>query len=73
MRSRSFLLILLSGFSSLCSHAQEPPVAPVVEHHETRYGAVVSDDYFWLRDKSNPQVIPTLTAENAYTDAMTET
>ncbi len=71
MRSRSFLSILFSGFSSLSSHAQEPPVAPVVKHQETRYGAVVSDEYFWLRDKSNPQVTSYLTAENAYTEAMT--
>ena len=28
------------------------------------------DDYFWLREKSNPQVIAHLEAENAYADAM---
>ncbi len=29
------------------------------------------DRYEWLRDKSNPEVIDYLNAENAYTDAMT--
>lgn len=28
------------------------------------------DDYFWLREKSNPQVIAHLEAENVYADAM---
>src|SRR5437588_415534 len=50
--------------------AQTPPVAPVIEHHETRHGTTVSDNYFWLREKSNPQVIKYLEAENAYTEAM---
>ena len=52
--------------------AQTPPVAPVIEHHETRHGTTVSDNYFWLREKSNPQVIKYLEAENAYTEAMTK-
>ncbi len=30
------------------------------------------DNYFWLRDKSNPAVIEYLKAENAYTDALTK-
>ena len=30
------------------------------------------DNYFWLRDKSNPAVIEYLKAENAYTDSLTK-
>ncbi|MEK6282279.1 MAG: S9 family peptidase [Acidobacteriota bacterium] len=30
----------------------------------------VNDDYFWLREKSNPEVIAHLEAENAHTDAV---
>jgi oligopeptidase B len=48
-----------------------PPVAPRVERHEVRHGETVSDDYFWLREKSNPKVTEYLKAENAYTEAMT--
>ena len=33
-----------------------PPVAPQVPHQETRHGATVTDNYFWLREKSNPEV-----------------
>jgi oligopeptidase B len=49
-----------------------PPVANRIEHREERHGATVIDNYFWLRDKSNPAVIEYLKAENAYTDALTK-
>jgi len=49
-----------------------PPVAKRVEHRETRHGEMVIDDYHWLREKSNPEVIAYLEAENAYTEALTK-
>jgi oligopeptidase B len=48
------------------------PVAKRIEHREVRHGATVIDDYYWLRDKSNPEVIKYLEAENAYTKEMTK-
>jgi oligopeptidase B len=51
---------------------QTPPSAPRVQHQEVRHGATVTDDYFWLREKSNPKVKEYLEAENAYTAAMTK-
>ncbi|MFQ5876374.1 MAG: S9 family peptidase [Acidobacteriota bacterium] len=45
----------------------EPPVAERVPHVETRHGERVRDDYFWLRDRSNPEVERYLKAENEYT------
>ena len=32
------------------------------------HGDTLKDDYFWLREKSNPEVIEYLEAENAYTE-----
>jgi oligopeptidase B len=32
------------------------------------HGYALKDDYFWLRDKSNPDVLKYLEAENAYTE-----
>src|SRR5512140_776511 len=64
-------LILLGLFSDMLVTAQTPPTAPRVEHREARHGATVMDDYFWLREKSNPAVTQYLEAENAYTAAMT--
>jgi oligopeptidase B len=48
-----------------------PPVAKQVEHISVWHGEKVNDPFFWLREKSNPEVIKYLEAENAYTEAMT--
>jgi oligopeptidase B len=70
--------LMLTGFLSVVplplagQTPAQPPVAPVIPHHETRFGTTVTDNYFWLRDKSNPEVIKYLEAENAYTAAMTQ-
>ena len=52
--------------------APTPPAAKRIDHREVRHGATVVDPYYWLRDKSNPEVIQYLEAENAYTSAMTK-
>jgi oligopeptidase B len=49
----------------------DPPAAKRLDHREVRHGATVVDPYYWLRDKSNPEVIRYLEAENAYTAALT--
>jgi len=49
------------------------PTAPVArkEHKEIAlHGVVLSDDYAWLREKENPDVIAYLKAENAYAEAV---
>ena len=38
---------------------------------DTLFGDVRIDDYRWMRDRENPEVIAYLEAENAYTEAMT--
>jgi len=50
--------------------APQPPVAKrhMVEH--VIHGERRTDDYAWLREKKNPEVIACLEAENAYTDAV---
>ena len=47
-----------------------PPVAKKVPHVTEVNGHKMVDDYFWLRDKPNPDVRAYLEAENAYTDAV---
>jgi oligopeptidase B len=71
----SLISFMLSGWFfaiSLAGQTPQPPLAPVIEHREMRYGTTVVDNYFWLRDKSNPEVIKYLQQENAYTEAMTK-
>ncbi|MDG3011558.1 S9 family peptidase [Rhodococcus sp. D2-41] len=48
-----------------------PPVAKRAPVHRTHHDDVFVDDYEWLRDKSDPEVLAYLEAENAYTEART--
>jgi oligopeptidase B len=47
-----------------------PPVATKIPKIRELHGDRFEDDYYWLRDKSNPEVTKYLQAENAYTDAV---
>jgi oligopeptidase B len=47
-----------------------PPVAKKVPKTTQVNGRTLVDNYFWLRDKKNPEVKAYLEAENAYTDAV---
>lgn len=49
--------------------SQLPPVAPIIPHEITQHGQTRVDNYFWMRDKTNPAVIDYLNAENAYVEA----
>ena len=47
-----------------------PPVAKVVAKDVGVHGDQRIDNYFWLRDKANPEVRAYLEAENAYADSI---
>jgi len=47
-----------------------PPFAKVVPHATTVHDDTRVDNYFWLRERENPETIAYLEAENAYTEAM---
>src|SRR3954447_14526582 len=47
--------------------ALTPPVARVVRRVDLVHGELREDDYFWLRDRSDPAVLAYLEAENRYT------
>ena len=72
MRISVFLAVAL-GVVLLMSCVPKSPVAPVVEkrpHTLEAHGEVRVDDYYWLRERSNPEVVSYLEAENAYTSAV---
>jgi oligopeptidase B len=50
--------------------AAQPPVAKKVPKATVLHGEERIDHYYWLREKSNPQVMAYLEAENAYTAAV---
>jgi oligopeptidase B len=44
----------------------QPPIARRVPRSVTMHGDTRDDPYYWLRDRTNPEVIAYLSAENAY-------
>lgn len=50
--------------------AQTPPVAKKLPKADSLFGDVRLDNYYWLRNAEDPEVINYLKAENAYTEAV---
>jgi oligopeptidase B len=50
----------------------QPPQAAKLAHQIEIHGDTIVDDYFWLRDRENPQVMEYLKAENEYTEQVLE-
>src|SRR6185503_19221851 len=70
----SFLLFLNAcarrDLARQSSSPPAPPVAQKIPRVEVLHGERRVDEYFWLREKTNPAVRAYLEAENAYTDAL---
>ena len=68
----ALLVLAILGLVAADKPASEstPPVAKKVPHVTEINGRKLVDNYFWLRDKPNPEVRAYLEAENAYTDAV---
>jgi oligopeptidase B len=47
-----------------------PPVAKRIPVTRERFGDVAVDEYAWMRDRDDPDLVPLLDAENAHTDAV---
>ena len=58
-----------SNVPSAQPEAPSPPVAPRRPKVLTRFGDRRVDPYFWLRERSDPQTVAYLNAENRYTEA----
>lgn len=64
------LLISLFGAEAAVAQARvHPPSAAVRPETLTAHGHARIDEYYWLRDRENPEVIRYLEAENEYTRA----
>jgi oligopeptidase B len=66
------LFFVLFGFAGAFAQPGSvvPPVAAVSPKADTLHGDVRVDNYYWLRERSNPEVRKYVEAENAYTEAM---
>src|SRR6185503_6686483 len=65
---QAVLIVALAPATLAQQGAKQPPVAKRVAHTTDIHGYKLKDDYFWLRDKTNPEVIKYLEDENAYTE-----
>jgi oligopeptidase B len=62
--------VMVLGAAADTGSLPKPPVAKIVPHVTEVNGHKMVDNYFWLRDKPNPEVRAYLEAENVYTDAV---
>ncbi len=69
------ILVVLVAFLALACVPREdaplePPVAKKVPRELEKHGDVRVDDYYWLRERENPDVVAYLEAENEYTGSV---
>jgi oligopeptidase B len=55
------------GAVAIDPNAATPPVAKKVPHKLEQHGETRIDDFFWIKDKTNKDVLKYLESENAYT------
>lgn len=65
-----FLIILSIAISCTSKVEIKPPVAKKNPKELTIHGDTRIDNYYWMNERENPEVIAYLEAENAYKDAM---
>src|SRR3569832_1590900 len=71
-----FVLVVLPRNSHVLAQsnggagAPQPPMADKKPKTTNIHGTTLVDDYFWLREKTNPAVMAHLQAEDAYTQAV---
>ncbi|MGD8414749.1 MAG: S9 family peptidase [Candidatus Latescibacterota bacterium] len=74
MRVKTAVLLVAGmvavGIGSGLSEEVAPPVAKIEPVKLEKHGDVRVDDYYWLNQRENPDVVAYLEAENAYTDAV---
>ncbi|MCI0445178.1 S9 family peptidase [bacterium] len=66
-----FALVLAFLYSTAAKEISlQPPVAKKIPKTMSIHGDTRVDDYYWMRERENPEVKAYLSAENAYADAM---
>ncbi|MFH2054288.1 MAG: S9 family peptidase [bacterium] len=64
------VVLVLAALAGCGKRAPEAPVAAVRPHQLTAHGDVRVDNYYWLNQREDPEVIAYLEAENEYLEAM---
>ncbi|MFQ5929528.1 MAG: S9 family peptidase [Acidobacteriota bacterium] len=63
-------LIIFFGCQSTTDKGSAVPMAKIVPKKLEKHGHVRTDNYYWLNERENPEVIKYLEAENEYTEAV---
>lgn len=79
MKFSPFILIISLIFAAACKNPEtsdtsmtiEPPIADKKEKHLEKHGDVRVDNYYWLNERENEEVIDYLERENDYYEKMT--
>lgn len=66
----AFSLLCISLVNGQTAESISPPVARIIPRIDTVHGDIRVDNYYWLRDRENPEVLAYLNAENEYTDTV---
>ncbi len=69
-RITSAVLLTLSTFALLNAQNMQAPKAKKIDKKLEKHGDIRTDEYYWLNDRENKEVISYLEAENTYTDVM---
>ena len=80
MKNRFILisLYIIFAFSSIHTNSQkmtnkiQAPVAKIIPKTLEKHGDIRIDNYFWLNERENPEVIDYLNEENDYYNALTD-
>jgi oligopeptidase B len=73
MKNQYFCVVFMmttlvnQSFAQKMKEQTTPPVAKKVAHPLTAHGQTRNDEYYWMRDRENQEVIDYLNAENKYT------
>ena len=72
MKIYTFKLAIILLFMAACSTKEKimPPVAKKVAKELTTHGHTRVDNYYWMNQREDPEVIAHLEAENAYKEAV---
>ena len=74
MNNKFAITLLTSVVITSCNSQQtskesmKPPTAVIKPHEMTIHGHTRTDNYFWLKERENPEGIKYLEEENAYTE-----
>ena len=70
MKNTLTTIALLIPMISFAQDGLQPPDCKKVPKTDTIHSKVLTDNYYWLKERDNPDVLKYIKAENAYTESM---